>query len=115
MAGAALDILTAHYERMRGQKFEVPGITGPDGEPLVVYYDPPTNAMAQKIRKRAGDDEAKLTLYTVIYMAKNADGSPMFEENAATVRALTENVKGTILAQIAQAIMSVTEVPDLGN
>lgn len=112
----ALSILTGHYEKLRGQTFEVPGVLRADGKPLVIHYDPPTNAEGQMIRKRAGaTDEGKVTLYTVIYLAKNADGTRMFEDNAETVRALTEQVPGRILGQIARAIMNFSSADDLGN
>jgi len=112
----ALSTLTGHYEKLRGQTFEVPGVSKADGKPLVIHYDPPTNAEGQMIRKRAGaTDEGKVTLYTVIYLAKNADGSRMFDDDAATVQALTEQVPGRILGQIARAIMSFSSEADLGN
>lgn len=109
-----LSTLTAHYQRLRGQSFEVPGVTTADGTPLVIYFDPPTNADGQRIRQRAGTtDEAKITLHTVIALAKDADGKRLFEDNAETVRALTEEVPGRILSQIAQAILRTSTVPDL--
>lgn len=112
----ALSALTTHYDRLRGQTFTVPGVTQSDGTPLVIHFDPPTNADGQNIRKRAGtSDEAKITLYTVIFLAKNPDGTRMFEDNAATVQALTENVPGRVLAQIANAIMRFSSEADLGN
>lgn len=112
----ALSALTAHYDRMRRQSYTVPGVTQEDGTPLVIWYDPPTNADGQKIRARAGtQDEAKVTLYTVIYLAKDENGNRLFQDNAETVKALTENVPGKVLAGIARTIMSVAEVQDLGN
>ncbi len=111
----ALDLLTAHYERQRGQFFEVPGIKTADGEPFTIYFDPPTNREAAAVRARAGEDEAKLTLYTVIYLAKDMGGNRLFEDNAATVQALTEQVSGAVLGQMAAAIMKVSDPDDLGN
>lgn len=112
----ALSALTAHYDKLRSQKFPVPGVTKSDGKPLVVYFDPPTNAQGQQIRQRAGStDEAKITLYTVIYLAKDENGNRMFEDDAATVQALTENVPGRTLAQIANAIMRFSSEAELGN
>lgn len=112
-----LAALSAHYERNRGQKYEVKAIRGPDGKPMVVYFDPVTNAQAQAVRARAGSNAtaARLSLYAVIYLAKNADGTRMFEDDAATVKTLTEAVDGNIVAQIADAIMSQSGVDDLGN
>lgn len=114
---AAIDLLTAHYERMRGRKFEVSQIRDADGKPLVVYFDPVTNAQAQAVRARcgAGASAAKLSLYAVIYLAKTETGERMFSDDAATVQALSEGVDGNIIAQIADAIMSQSSVDDLGN
>jgi hypothetical protein len=112
----ALSALTGHFDRLRGQTFTVPGVTQSNGAPLVIHFDPPTNADGQRIRSRAGvTDEAKITLYTVIFLARNADGTRMFEDNAETVKALTENVPGRVLAQIANAIMRFSPEADLGN
>lgn len=113
----ALDMLTAHFERMRMQKVEIKSARDADGNPLVVYFDAVTNAKAQEVIARAGANASRtrLVLYTVIYLAKNADGSRMFEDNAATVQALSEGVDGNILAVIADAIMSQTGFDDLGN
>ena len=111
-----LNALTQHYDRLRKQKFTVPGVTKSDGKPLVIYFDPPTNADGQKVRNRAGiKDEAKITLYTVIYLAKDENGARLFEDNAETVQALSENVPGKVLAQIANAIMRFSEGAELGN
>lgn len=111
----AVDLLTAHFERLRGQTYTVPGITGPDGAPLVVYFDPPTSADAQRVRARAGDNEAKLTLYTVICLAKTASGERMFADDAKTIRALSENVPAAVLAKIAVALMATSDPDELGN
>ncbi|MEP1612664.1 MAG: hypothetical protein ABJL72_12180 [Roseobacter sp.] len=112
----ALSALTAHYDKLRSQKYTVPGVTTAEGKPLEIYFDPPTNAQGQKIRQRAGtQDESKITLYTVIYLAKDENGNHLFEDNAETVQALTENVPGRILAKIAAAIMTFTPEQDLGN
>lgn len=112
----ALSALTGHYEKLRNQTFEVPGVTQSDGKPLVIHYDPPTNADGQMVKKRAGaTNEGQITLYTVIYLAKNPDGSRMFEDNADTVQALTEQVPGRVLTQIAAAIMSFSSGAALGN
>lgn len=112
----ALAALTSHYDKLRSQKFTVPGVIKSDGKPLVVYYDPPTNAQSQQIRQRAGTtDEAKITLYTVIFLAKDENGNRLFEDNAETVQALTENVPGRTLAQIATAIMRFSSETELGN
>lgn len=111
----ALDLLTAHFERMRGRSYTVPGITGRDGKPLVVYFDPPTTASAARVKRRAGDDEAKLTLHTVMEFARTADGAPMFPESAATVQALTEGVSAKVLSGIAMAILAPVDVEELGN
>jgi len=112
----ALLSLTQHYDRLRNQTFTVPGVTTAEGKPLVIHFDPPTNADGQKIRQRAGTtDEAKITLYTVIFLAKDESGKRLFEDNAETVKALTENVPGRVLAQIAGAIMRFSSVSDLGN
>lgn len=115
--GNALDLLTQHFERLRGQKFEVPGIRDASGNPLVIYYDPPTNADAAMIRRRSGGgkDEAKLALYTVIYLAKGADGKRLFADDAATVQALSERVSGAHLNTMASAIMRVSTADELGN
>lgn len=111
-----LKTLTGHYDRLRGQTFTVPGVTRSDGTPLVIHFDPPTNADAQKIAARAGvRDDARITLYTVIYLAKNPDGSAMFSDDAETVQALSENVPGRVLSQIAGAIMRFSPGADLGN
>lgn len=112
----ALSALTAHYDKLRRQSFTVPGVTKSDGTPLVIYFDPPTNADGQKIRRQAGaTDEAKITLWTVIYLAKDEAGQRMFSEDAETIKALTENVPGRVLAQIANAIMRFSPEADLGN
>lgn len=111
-----LNALTTHYDRLRNQRFTVPGVTRADGKPLVIHFDPPTNADGQRIRARAGvADEAKITLYTVIHLAKDENGKRLFEDNAETVKALTENVPGRVLAQIANAIMRFSSEADLGN
>lgn len=114
---AALDLLTEHFERLRGQSFEVPGVRDAKGSPLVVYFDPPTNRDATLVKSRAGGgkDETKLALYTVIYLAKDEAGRRLFEDNAATVQALTERVSGATLGAIATAIMSASSQADLGN
>lgn len=116
MMNDALTSLTQHYDRLRNQTFTVPNVTKADGKPLVIHFDPPTNADGNMIRQRAGtSNEAKITLYTVIYLAKDENGNRMFEDNAETVQALTENVPGRVLTQIANAIMSFSSLPELGN
>ncbi|MGX0875924.1 hypothetical protein ACSSV4_000596 [Roseovarius sp. MBR-154] len=112
----ALEALKAHYARMRSQKMAVPEITDPEtGAPLVVYFDPPTNAQAQMVQARAGGSDGRLTLYTVIYLAKDAEGKRLFEDDAPTVKALSEDVDGGVLARIAARIMGRTSPEDLGN
>lgn len=114
----ALGALTGHYDKLRNQSYTVPGVTKSDGTPLVIYFDPPTNADAQRIQAKVGlgsRDEALITLWTVIYHAKDENGARMFDEDAKTVQALTEQVPGRVLAGIASAIMRFTPVADLGN
>lgn len=116
MSNDALLALTKHYERLKGQTYTVPGVTKADGTPLVIHFDPPTAAQGASVRQRAGrTDEAKITLYTVIELSKNPDGTRMFSDDAETVQALSENIPGRILTGIATAIMTVTTVKDLGN
>ena len=114
---SAIDLLTAHFERMRGQKYTVPGVTDAEGKPFVIHFDPPTNRDAAQVKARSGGgtDQGKLALYTVIYLAKDAEGKRLFEDNAATVQALTERVNGATLNLMAQAIMQAGAVTDLGN
>lgn len=112
----ALSCLTAHYDKLRNQSYTVPGVTKSDGTPLVVFFNPPTNIDAQNVRAQAGTtDDAKITLWTVIYLAKNEDGSRMFGEDAETVKALSENVPSRVLAGIASHIMRFTPEAKLGN
>ncbi|MBT8169874.1 hypothetical protein [Falsiruegeria litorea] len=112
----ALTALTDHYDRLRNQTFPVPGVTKSDGKPLVIHFDPPTNAQAQRIRKQAGTtDEAQITLWTVIFLAKDENGKRMFDETAETIQALTENVPGRVLASISNAIMRFSPETKLGN
>ncbi|MEL7166694.1 MAG: hypothetical protein AAGL96_14580 [Pseudomonadota bacterium] len=112
----ALTTLTTHYDRLRNQKFTVPGVTTSEGEPLVIYFDPPTQAESIKVRNQAGTtDDAKVALWTVIYLAKDKDGNRLFDESAATIQALTEQVPSQIIGQIANAILRFTPVADLGN
>ncbi|MEM8849248.1 MAG: hypothetical protein AAGE03_04350 [Pseudomonadota bacterium] len=110
-----LALLTAHYERLKGQTYTVPGVTQADGSPLVIHFDPPTNAQAAAIERRAGGrhDEAKMTLYTVIECARGPDGKRLFEDNAQTVQGLTEGVPATILKKMALAILNASTVADL--
>lgn len=113
----ALSALTAHFDKLKSQSFEVPGVTQADGTPLVVYFNPPTNAEATRLEAQVGTrrSDAKITLWTVILLARNADGSRMFSEDAETVQALSERVPSRVLAQIANAIMGVTPRAALGN
>lgn len=111
-----LSTLTAHFERLKGQSYEVPGVTQSDGTPLVIYYDPPTNAQGNAIRQRAGangSNEAAMTLHTVIALSKDKDGNRLFNDDAATMKALSESVPGSILTKIATAILYTSKVPDL--
>jgi hypothetical protein len=110
-----LDALTGHFERMRGRTYTVPGVELADGKPFVVHYDPVTNAQASAIRARAKGDDALLSLYTVVMLAKRPDGSRMFEDNAATIAKLREAVSGAVIAGIAAAIMGDEDSADLGN
>ncbi len=114
-AVSALACLTDHYDRLRMQRYVVPGITQADGSPLEVFFDPPTNAQGGEIQRRANGSTQLTTLYTVLLLAKDKGGNRMFDDKAETVQALTENVPGKVLTGIAAAIMSFTGQADLGN
>lgn len=114
----AVKALTAHYAAMRGQKMAIREITDPEtGDPLVIHFDPPTNAQAAMVQARAQASDASLTLYTVLLLAKDAEGKRMFEDNAETMRALSESVDGAVLSRIASRIMGRggDAESDLGN
>ena len=116
----ALDALRAHTARLRNQKFVVPGVAGEDGKPFAIWFDPPSFAQGQRLKAMCVDDagnvdEAKLTLYTVIQLARDEDGSPLFEDNGATVKFLTEDLPGAVLNPMAKAIMRVSNPADLGK
>ena len=111
-----LGLLTAHYERARGKRTVIPEITDPaTGEALVIYSDPVTPAEAAKVRREAGDNEADLTLWVVIYLAKDKDGNRVFGDDPATRKLLRTQVAGHILGRIAASIMDTSTAADLGN
>jgi hypothetical protein len=109
---AALDLLTSHWERQRGRSFTV-GLGA--GQSLTVHHDPVTAREMQRVRDRAGPDDFRLALYVVIYLAKGPDGARLFEDNAATVKALTESVCADVLADMARRIMDTSDPAELGN
>lgn len=112
-----LDLLTAHYERQRSQTVTLDEITDPvTGDPLVVYFDPPTARQMQQVRARAKDSEPRIALFVAILCAKTKDGDQLFPDTAATVQALSENVDSRVLGKIAKAVLSsVADTEDLGN
>ncbi|MBO9467062.1 hypothetical protein J7443_17595 [Tropicibacter sp. R15_0] len=115
MTQSAISVLTDHFARLGLQCYEVPGVKTAEGEPLKIYFTPPTNAQGNAIAERAKGNAAQTTLYTVLLLSKDEAGNRLFEENAATVQALTEQVPGRILTLIATAIMKFTGQTDLGN
>jgi len=105
---AALDALTRHYERQRAQTYTVPEVETEDG-PLVIHFDPPTARDMARVRHRAGNSDAKLSLFTVMLLSKDADGKPLFADNPATEVALRQSVNATVLGNIAKAIMGIRD------
>jgi hypothetical protein len=109
---AALDKLTAHYERL-GKRALAVDLGG--GERLEFYATPPTAREAAQVQARAKGNPARLSLFTVIYMAKDASGARLFQDDAATVAALENGVAAEVIADMAAQIMDVSEVAELGE
>ncbi|QDF14259.1 tail assembly chaperone [Dinoroseobacter phage vB_DshS-R4C] len=111
-----LSVLSEHHRRLAGSFVEIEEIPDPEtGTPLRVYYDPPTQAQMAKVQSRAKGRESDLVFYTVLLLAKDAEGKPMFEDNAQTQLTLREHVSGAILGKIGKAILGLTAEDDLGN
>jgi hypothetical protein len=51
---------------------------GENGKPLEVCCKPMTLAELSKIQKYAGEDEAQMCVYTVIFKALDGSGEPLF-------------------------------------
>lgn len=110
----ALQLLTDHFERQRGRAIPVPEIIDPEtGQPLVVYADPITTELAQKISHEAKGRDKDLPMWTVIYAAKDKDGNRLFDDSVETRAALKKQVDGQILGKLAADIMGGDS--DLGN
>mgnify|MGYP006275127423 CR=1 FL=1 len=108
----ALDQLTAHYARMGRRRIAV-DLGG--GEEFVCFAAPPTARDAAAVERRAKGSSAKMALYTVIYMARDAEGGRLFQDDAETVAKLENAVSAEIVADLASQIMAVAEVSELGN
>ena len=82
---------------------------------LEVWAAPPTARDAANVERRAKGSSSRMALFTVIYLAKDAEGRRLFQDDAATVAALENEVSAEVIAELAAKIMAVSEVADLGN
>lgn len=117
---AILGHARAHFERLRGQRVEVPE-WGDDAGPLVVHFDPLSLRARQRLDARAGKvaggdvNRGRLVALVVILHARGADGALLFEDNAETLAAMENRVDPAVVARIAAAILATSAEGDLGN
>lgn len=111
-----LVLARAHYGRLRGQTIEIPEWAGEDGAPAVIHFSPLTLRQRQKLNARAGaDNPARVMSLAVILFALDAEGAPVFEDNASTLAALESDVSPAVIARIAGAMLGTSGEEDLGN
>lgn len=112
-----LDLARAHFDKQRGQEIEIPewGANGPDGEPLIAKFDPPTLRNRQVIQSRAGKSESRQMALTVQLCLRDVKGELMFKDDAATLAALEGAVDPKVMARIAQKILGLSSDDSLGN
>jgi hypothetical protein len=110
-----LDRATAHFDTLRGQKIEVPEWGDPLGEPLVLMFDPLTLAQRQNVQRRWKGSDASQAAGAVMLYARTADGGKAFEDNLATLEALTSKVDPAVVARIAARMLGVEAVSDAKN
>lgn len=111
---AILENARQHFARMAKQSFDVPE-WGDDTGPARIYFDPLSLAARQRIENRAkGNASARLALVVILH-AKDADGKPIFPDDAATRRAFDAEIDPAVTARIAARIMDVTDESDLGE
>lgn len=108
-----LDLARAHYSRMRNQKLEIPEWAGEDGAPAEITFSPLTLRQRQKLQARVnGDNPARLMALCVILFAKRADGSALFEDTPATLKAMENDISPAVIARIAAAMMGGSDEAD---
>lgn len=112
-SAAILDKARAHFDNMRGQTIEIPewGMVGEDA----ATFDPPTLRVRQVIQHRAGKSESRQFATTVILCLKDADGKPVFKDDAPTLAALEAEVDPQIVSRIFNRILTVSSDTALGN
>lgn len=112
-ADAILDAARAHFDNMRGQVIEVPewGMTGD----AAARYDPPSLRRRQAIQSQAQKSEARMMALTVIHCLKDAEGAPIFKNDAPTLATLETKVDPAVVARVATKILGVSGEADLGN
>ncbi len=111
------DILAAargHFDRLRRQTVEVPE-WGTDGEPAVLHFDPPTLRQRQNLQHRGNKNGARTLALAVIMWAKDADGKPVFKDDALTLAAFENEMDPAVIARVAGKMLGVSEADDLGN
>ena len=98
-----LDLARAHYQRMRNQKLEIPEWS-PAGRRAVrglflAAHPAATPEIAGARRRRT--TRPGLMALCVILFAKRADGSALFEDTPATLKAIENDIAPAVIARIA--------------
>lgn len=109
-----LQLATDHFDKLRGQKVEVPE-WGEDGAPLVIHFDPVSLLKRQQIQSQAKGKEARMLALTVIKCAKFENGEAMFKDNAEVLGQFERKIDPKVVARIAAAMLQMTDGDDLGN
>ncbi len=108
-----LEKATAHFDKLRGQRIEIPewDMIGDNAG----KFDPPTLTDRQNVQTRAGKSQSRQFALTVITMLKDKGGKPVFEDDAETLTTLQSKVDPKVIARIYTKIMGLTSEEDLGN
>lgn len=111
---ALLAAARGHFDNMRGKSISIPE-WGSEGKPLVAFYDPPTLRVRQSVTARAGKSRGREMAMTCILCLKDADGNRLFQDDAATLAALENEVSPQVIARIYADVIGLTPEADLGN
>jgi hypothetical protein len=91
------------FDSLAARSMEVPE-WGEDGQPLVVQTKPMTLEEFSQITKYAGDNEALMCVYTVIFMALDADGNRLFK--LADKSFLMKGANPAVVGRLSRWILS---------
>ena len=113
----APDVLAAargHFQRMSTQTITIEEWQV-EGKPTVVHFGALSWKDRADLEKLGGGEPTRLLAHAIVRHAKDADGNPLFPNDAATLAALQTEVDSRVVSRISNAILGVGAEEELGN